>query len=322
MKNHFVIFVGLVVLVVLVVFSSPAAAQSAPSAKEIEHGVQAPELSHIKEEIVRLHAERPELFAQVAIMKTQVAQADRRRRGRLAHVSPLYRSLGPDALLPMLYTIAAETPLETGLMPRAWVAYRGGMLEAVGNLRDPRSAPVLWAVLDGPTSHPVILRAAAEAIARLGDDENVSRLITFTGRAEDHQHVFVASLGTARRVPSALFLAGLARDSTEAEVRQAAVRALGDVANDWAWQTTEIAGSGEGEEVRAIAFAALLEIYLETRGLLREEAAKSLLLVNSPGALDSVEKARTRADKGQRTALDDLARRLENNPLNRSLSSP
>lgn len=302
--------------------TSIASAQERVTAKAFSAGLEAPELVHIKEELRALYDERPELFEHTSLVKERVSQANRRRRGSLAHVAPIFRSLGPDALLPMLYMIATDEPLESGLSLRAWVAYRGGMIEAVGRLRDPRSAPVLWAVLDGPDNNAVIIRAAAEGIAKLGDDAHLEKLIERTATASvEHRPLYVAALGSARRRASATLLAELAQGFDAADTQVAAVRALGDVGNHWAWQTSQVAASGEQEEVQAIATHALLKVYLHAPRALSDEALKSLMLINFASAPALVEQARKSATPEQLVRIDVLSRRLANNPLNRSPQS-
>jgi hypothetical protein len=304
-------------------FPAEASAQSAMTTKSFYEGLDKPQLAHLREDLLDLYMRQPELFEYTAATRRRVIEADRQRRGPYAHVAPIFRSLGPEALLPMLHAIATDEPLESGMPLRAWIAYRAGLIEAVGNSRDPRLAPVIWAVLEGGDTHPMIRRAAAEAIARLADEANTARLLEWVANAPvEEKPPLVLALGKARGIMAAEFLADILRQSDDQAVNEAATRALGDLANAWAWETPFLAKSGQAGRVKQIAFDALLEVYLGSAApSLVDESLKSLMLVNVEDYEMRLAKRRELGGAGEGARIDALERRLKNNPLNRSRQS-
>ncbi|MBA2665088.1 MAG: HEAT repeat domain-containing protein [Bradymonadaceae bacterium] len=293
----------------------PSMAQSGPSADLAE--IDRPELVPLKAQIERLRVENPMIFVRLDELKASVIRADRNKRGRLAPVSGLFKALGPEALLPMLSAIATESPIASGMRLSAWTVYRAAMIEAVGDLRDPRAFGVLQAVLKGNEHNVVVLSAASEALGKLDDDASIAALLEIATRAGSKQDAIIAGLASARRPDVATFLAQHLLQTTNPDSKIVAMGALSSVANSWAWQTTRLANSQQGDRTRQIAAEALFAIFVSGDARLRAEATRALLLVDHPSTALLIADARPSTDRELADALDGLNTRLANNPLNR-----
>lgn len=265
-------------------------------------------------EIARARAKTPEAFTQLARALEAVPTLDARKRGRLAPVSPMLKRLGPDALWPMLERLAfdaKDAPAEAS----AQLALDVGLIEAVGYLRDPRSAPVWRAVLEGPETRPEVMRAAAGALARLDSDDAASALVAYARADGLRRDAALAMMGHCRRLVVARALAdALKQPGRDVAGTKAILRSLGDVGNAWAWKTPAVKARAEEDAVRRTAAEALLAAYLAHEGELRNAAANALLVVDAPATPSLLRQAREAASDADRRALDDLAGRLENNP--------
>lgn len=294
-----------------------AHAQARPDNERPLRGLERPELAGVRSELEQLRRENPEIFVRVEATRQQVIEADRRKRGRLANTKPLFRSLGPEALLPMLHALATDDPLTSGMLPSAWTAYRAGMIDAVGHIGDMRAFDVLYGIAAGPDNNPTILRAASEAIGRLGSQDALDALLALAAKPGPRQSALIAGLGTTRQIPVARFLVAHLETTRDAESARAAIEALGSVANSWAWQTPTLARSGSGEEVRALAARALVAQFARSDARLHEDIIRALLVVDHPSTPQFIQQARKEVAAEVQQALDSLEERLARNPLRR-----
>lgn len=257
----------------------------------------------------------PTTFRALADLKATIPELDRRKRGRLAPVMPRLRALGPAALLPMLEELGAAGRHES-LAGSALVAWRVGLLEAVGALADPRAVPVLVRVLEREGA-PAVLRAAAGALGAIGSDEAASLLTVRVGRATGaRQLALVAGMGQCRRLEAARALAGLLARRPGDELATALAKALGELGTVWAWQTPRLAALGEATAVRALAAGALVDAFVRLPAA-REAATTALLLVDDPATLGAIARARRGSPAALDAQLAVLARRIEQSPFRR-----
>jgi hypothetical protein len=278
-------------------------------------------------EIANAKTRRPAAFARVASLRLKLAELDRDKRGRLAPISPVLKAMGGDALMPMLEEIALDAEPRGALPATAWSAWRIGLLEAIGTLRDGRAAPVLEAIIadalqsDTPADF-MVTRAAAQALAKLNSDGVAASLVAASQNAAgDTQRAIVAGMGHCRRVVVverlAALLAGLRPGSAHADVALLA-RALGDAGNAWAWETPVVQSSGEGAAVRGRAAEALVAAYrLHAHPEVRRALREAILVVDAPGTDALIEGAKVGADAATVSALDALALALDASPLHR-----
>ena len=306
-------------LVTVIALGIPATAQAAPRGVVIAPGdLSRPDRARLVRNVQRdLHA-RPRVFAAVARLRDLLPTLETRQRGRgrmVAVVRPL-RALGSQGLMPMLRELALDARPQEALSQRAWQGWRVSLLEAVGSLRDARSAPVLRAILAQKDLDPVVQRGAAVALGRLGNLGAARTLIRLTRVGLDPA-VLIPALGQCRRAVVARTLASMLRQAGKRPPRDAlVVAALGQVGNAWAWQTPAIARSREGKTTRKLAMEALVSAYPALDRRTREAAVKALLLVGHPATRATIASAQTKArGTDHRDALAGLLRRIGHSTL-------
>ncbi|MCC6647553.1 MAG: hypothetical protein IT374_18535 [Polyangiaceae bacterium] len=251
-------------------------------------------------EIARARRLHPARFDQVRAVRASAPARDRQRHGRVAQLAPALRALGKDALLPMLSALLDDAPDEPA---RVTLAVHLGLLQAIGELRDARAHSVLVAALDRATD-PRLARTAAAALGALGTDEAIDALLARTSSP-----AAIAGLGAARRARATGALAAMldgADDITAVHIMDA----LGDAANEWAWQTSKVAASGERDAVVGVAAAALARSFVLRRGDARARAAKALRLAGAGEAVPALRVARDGAAGEARDAAGRLLAEL------------
>jgi hypothetical protein len=258
----------------------------------------------------------PAAFKAVAQVNDQLAELDAHKRGRFPVVTPMLKALGPEALFAMLERMAVSAPARGELSDAAWTAWRAGLIEAVGMLRDPRSAAVLSAVLDSDEADFFVVRAAAEALGRLGDDASAKKLASMSKVAGPRQKAVLAGMGDCRRTIVAQALADAVTARPDADLAKVVVRSLGAVGSSWAWKTPAVAASGEEGATRALAARALVDAFVAYSGEVRGAASNAILVVDdaSTPALIQAAKARVAPSSQLAAELDKLAQRFARNP--------
>ncbi|MDC3959396.1 hypothetical protein KEG38_36415 [Polyangium jinanense] len=261
--------------------------------------------------------ENPAAFDTLARLREDMPALDAQKRGRYVPVAAILKGLGKDALLPMLNELAVEAKPRGDMPDDAWHAWRVGLVEAVGALRDGRAAPVLFAVIDVTEMDTDLVRAAASALGKLGTDAAARKLVEMAKKEGPKQKGVLAGMGDCRRLVVAEALASTLRARPDAETAILVARSLGDVGSAWAWKTPIIAASGEEDAVRAAAAQALVDSYLRYEGEARTAITKAVLMVDHPSTPALVEAAKRSARPGDQPALDALIERFKNSPLHR-----
>jgi hypothetical protein len=266
--------------------------------------------------ISQAKAQQPGAFAAIAKAPAMAIDLDRNKRGRFAPLGRHFRQLGKSALMPMLEMLAVSGPRRAELTDGAWLALRVGLIEGVGAQRAPIAQPVLNAILDGETDYWVV-RAAAEAIGRYGDDASAKKLVALAKTAGPKQNAVLSAIGDCRRRVVAETLSNMLRAPASDAQARLVIDALGDVGNSWAWKTPNVAKYGEESAVRAAAAKALVAAFVKYDGQLRQQAQKAILLVDDPSTPALVAAAKASASPAARAALEKLATKLDQNPLRR-----
>jgi len=262
-------------------------------------------------------AANPSSFERLAAAAARLPGLDAQKRGRYPAVVPMLRALGADALLPMLEAIALDAPSRGRVSDEGWTAWRAGLVETVGALRDARSAPVLEALLDGPNADFMIVQAAAGAYGKLETDAVAARLIGLSRAGGAKQSAVLSGLGHCRRVAVAQRLAEvLGSASDEATVRLAA-HALGDIGSAWAWSTPQVTHPQEQDAVRETAARALIAAVARHRGETRGKLISAVLVVDHAATLSMIEAHKQGAGPDAKAGLDELARRFASSPFRR-----
>lgn len=258
--------------------------------------------------IAKARSKHPVAFQRIAKAPAMAREMDQNKRGRAATITRQLRAVGPEGLMPMLEMLAVDAPARGDLNDSAWTTLRVGLLEAVGELRDARSKPVLLAVLAREKQFEVV-RAAAEALGKLGDDDSAMRLIAMANNPGDSRLPILAALGECRRAVIAKELSRQAVTNDEPTLR-VVVDSLSDVGNSWAWETPAVAKVKEQNEVRGVATTALVNVFLKHGGYVREKAARALLVVAHPNAVPMLQVARPHADARTQARIDALLKDL------------
>jgi hypothetical protein len=269
--------------------------------------------TELRTSIDKARAADPAAFREVRDMFAKAREADLHARGRKAPNALRLAGLGTKALLPMLELVAFDAP---ALAPGEKAADRANvnrdLIEAIGLLRDPRAMPVLTAVL-ARESDFATTRTAAEAIARMDNDDAASTLVASASKASgERATAILAGMGACHRAVIARTLADrLAAHPDDAAARHV-VKSLGHVGSAWAWKT--LADRSEEASSRETAARALVAAFVQYTGEAREAAAKALLVVDDSHTVALIEAARRGASGDAALALDDLARRFASNP--------
>jgi hypothetical protein len=260
---------------------------------------------------------KPAAFETLTRLRQDLPTLDANKRGRGVPVAAILKGMGGDALFPMLNELAFETRGRDGLSESAWRGWRVGLVEAVGFLRDGRSAPVLTAILDGSDTDFELIRSAAGALGKLGTDASAQKLITMARQKNDKQLAVLAGMGHCRRLAVANELAALLLAQPDAQTAATIAHSLGDVGSAWAWKTPIVSASGEEAVVRSAAAKALVASYLRYDGETRSTITKAVLMVDHADTLTLIEAQKKSVRPEQRTLLDDLAARFQKSPLHR-----
>lgn len=215
----------------------------------------------------------------------------------------------------MIERAAIQSPARGELSDSAWKAWRVGLIEAIGMLRDRRSAPLFVAVLDGNETDFDLIKVTTESLGRLGDDASAQKLVALSKVAGARQKAVLAGLGECRRLVVAQALADASKSADEETARLVA-KALGHVGSAWAWKTPAAAAHG-GEEAstRALAARTLIDLFVAHDGDARSTAAAAVLMVDDPSTPQLIAQARAAASGATAAALDELAQRFAKNPL-------
>lgn len=254
--------------------------------------------------IAEARARSPRTFEAVARVRDKVVELDAKKRGPLAPIGAHLSNLGPDAFAALAERIAQPDALLSGTAARAW---RAGLVETIGALRDPRAFEVLAPLLDD--SDDLIIRLSAEGIGKLSSDAATTLLISRLDR-----EAVVLGAGHCRRRAMATALSGVVARRASPAMVKAAVRALGDAGSAWAWNTRRVPVAAEEADVRAISAAALLDAFVGFDGEVRQAASNALMVVDDPGTPARIAAAKVAASTDTVAALDKLAARFARNP--------
>jgi hypothetical protein len=272
--------------------------------------------TELTKEIARANAEVPELVKQVRDLAAHARDLDQGSRLPGAPLTMHLKPLGPRAFGPMVELLVFDAHAAKDLSGTAQIALRLGLIEAIGIIRDARAIPVFAHLLDARGTDFDTQRAAAEGLARIGTDDALAVLKTSfaSARGGEHERAILSGLHDARREAAAkLLVAKLDAADTDEATAKIAAKSLGGVGNAWAWKTVSHARSEEAA-TRALAARGLVKAYVRFTGEARDQAAKSLLVVDDPSTSSLVAEAKKTANADTLRALTALEQRLAKNP--------
>lgn len=273
------------------------------------------ERSTLAQAIAAERVAKPAAFETLVRLRDDLPALDANKRGRAVPVSAILKGMGSDALFPMLNEIAFDTRGRDGLSDSAWKAWRVGLVEAVGFLRDGRSAPVLTAILDGAETDYDLVRAAAGAYGKLGTDAAAQKLVMMARQKDAKQLAVLAGMGHCRRSLAATELAAMLLAQPNEQMAKVIAHSLGDIGSAWAWKTPIVRASGEENAVRTAAAKALVASYLRYDGEVRSTIGKAVLMVDHADTLSLIDAQKRSVRPDQQVILDELAARFKKSPL-------
>lgn len=257
-------------------------AQVALAGGALEVKLAPADAAKIEKQVALAKKAQPAAFEQVAKIQRDLTIIDAKKRGRFAPVTTLLNSV-PEATWALVEAIVSTGSVAPEAPRSAVVAWQTGLLESLGDRRVLATEPVLIAALEAATE-PEVIRSAADGLGRLGTDGAATALIAAASKREGaaRQAVF-AGMGSCRRTAVAAFLARqLALASTDSE-RLALVKGLSRVGNEWALETTGgTPAKNEIPAIRQLAASALVKLYAESQGHLRQAASDAVLVINAP----------------------------------------
>jgi HEAT repeat protein len=275
--------------------------------------LKAKDRTSLKAEIAKQKRANPKAFQQLQDAPKLAQEMEDNHRGRVGSITMQLASLGDAALFPMLEMLAVDGPIRGKMSDGAWKTLKVGLIEAVGLIRDKRARPVLNTILDRETDFE-LERAAAEALARIGDDQSTKKLVRLALTQGPKQAPVLSALGECRRTLAAQALASLATVRDDA-VALVVIKSLGTVGNAWAWQTPVIAASGERDQVRSAAAKALIKAFVSHNDYVRHKAGTALLIVADPSTPGLIQGAKKGASPELVADLDALLQRWAQSPV-------
>ena len=250
---------GLVAAVLLATLSAQAA--EAPTPRPAWKNL-------LQEQITRARRTQPQAFLRFEVAASRVDAMDAKKQATLAATAPGLRALGPEALWPMVERLMSPAQDKASLPMResARLALTVGLVEATGALRDARLSPLWVELLEARDTPPLVLHAAAGALARLETLAAANTLIALARQEGPRGEAALDALGLCRRLVAARALADALEARPERERMRHIARALGDAGSVWAWKTPGVKARAEEGAIRRVAAEALVRVYLDKIG--------------------------------------------------------
>lgn len=270
------------VAITLSLLAGAASAEAAEGLLTKPAEIPAAARASLQKEIDAARAADPQVFAAVRSVHGVRPEYYRKARNPAPSATRELRALGKAALFPLLNELAFDAQPPANLSAEEWDALVIGMLEAVGAIRDPRSAPVLKAIFDGPVHDATVVRAAGEALGRLCGDAELATLIKHDTAADPRRQGAIHGLGQCMRIEAAKRLSATLASAPDEATAASAAHALGLVGSSWAWATLGASAAATGNAVREIAARALVAALPRHGGAARDRVAKAMVMVDHP----------------------------------------
>jgi hypothetical protein len=254
----------------------------------------------------RIRAERaahPEYFAAVAAIEGMRPEVVRVSRSQHPTAVRALRSMGANALYPMIDLLAFSSPPST-LNEESREVLEIAALQCLGELRDRRAAPVLRAAFEQAASPDVAL-AAAHALGSLGGDGEIALLSTAAQSVGPRRSAAIEGLGRSRRTDAVGVVLNLLETVRDTDVTVAAAHALADACSTWV--------QSSNREVSVRCSAALVRAFVRTTAPVREEVQIALLSVATQETLAHIQSARLGATAETLRRLVVLERMVRRN---------
>ncbi len=258
----------------------------------------------LQAEILQARQRIPEVFARVEALRAKFIAnpPPYERRGEVARAM---KALGQEGLMPLLALITNEEALRQVPPPTREIVLTSA-IEAVGVLRDARTAAVMQAILDGQEANPAIARAAAESLGRLADDRSLSYLVARAVAKNPRERAAIAGLAYARRPLAVSALAARLEERPESGTAEKIADAMGFLGSSWAWTALGPAQAEQGLALRLKLSNALCAAYPAYPGPTREAIGRALLMIDHPSLPDRLAELSRNADRALAVDLQSL----------------
>ena len=272
--------------------------------------------ARLETSIALARSREPSTFDAVRDLVAHADALDHRKQGRFVAMGPILRGTTrghAGAAMALLEPLVAPERFAMPASESARVALRAGLIEAAGDTRDAAAAPVYRAILASGTEF-YELRAAAEALGKLGQDADVATLARLATTPGPKQDAVIAGLGSCRRAAAARALASVVAQGKTGMAAKRLLRSLAAMGSAWALRAPNAAPAAEIPVIRDTAARAAFASFVAAPDAdVRAEAANTLVVIDSPDAPGWVAAARTSASPELAAALDALATRLAHN---------
>lgn len=262
----------------------------------------------LERSVKQARAESPEVFSRVNAVVTQADELQRRARGRLFPFPARFRAVTrkqPGAAFALAEPLFAPERFNMPVTPMANLALRAGLIEAAGSLREPSLAPLYRSLLTAEASFEVT-RASAEALAKLGADEDLAMLARLATTEGPQQDAAISGLGSAHTGKLAVSaLSTLAATPLEAPRAKLVAGSLARVAPGW---TADVPWRGDAAQAAVTLFVNA------TSDEARAAASDAVMTIDAPQTPAMISAALADATPEQRLALDALSERFAHNP--------
>ena len=162
----------------------------------VETHLSRAESGRLKQLVEKDRTARQDAYKAVADVK--LALPSMNHPGRMPPVSQHLRRLGSKARLPLVAEIVTPKR-DGGFSDHLWLAWRIGVVEALGELRDPSLGPLLLATLKS-SSEPDLAVVAAAAYAKLGTDDVAASLVSLSKPGAATRFAVLSAMGHCRRL--------------------------------------------------------------------------------------------------------------------------
>ena len=271
----------------------------------------------------KARAANPQIFRSVSKLREELPGLARKARGGKVNVRARLVALGPEALPAVLSELKdGAAPAVGDLLASTNTSWVIGLLETAGHWSNPIAVPVLESVATQPDGSAPVIAAAIRALGELGtmgSEDAEKRLEEIYGRRAGAMPELIESFGYCRRITMARFLLGTLESASNGQgeaQRNGLVKALGQVASGWVWETANLAKTGEGNDLRRAVFDALVQRYSHADAAARRVLTDALWLVDLPDGAARV-KAHGAKNGTDEAALTELASKLASSPLRR-----
>lgn len=262
----------------------------------------------LERSVKQARAESPAVFSRVQQVVSEADALQRRARGRLFPFPSRFRAVTrkqPGAAFALAEPLFAPERFQLPVSPEARLALRAGLVEAAGSLREPSLAPLYRALLSADEPYEVA-RAAAEALAKLGDEADLARLAQLATTDGPRQDAAISALGAAHPGKLAVSaLSTLAALPLEVPRAKLVAGSLARVAPGWSADVPW----------RADAAQAAVTLFVKaTADEARAAASDAVMTIDAPQTPALIAAARAEATATQQVALDALSDRFAHNP--------